>query len=273
VTREIRLVVSDVDGTLLDPNKELSSANREAVHQLRDACIQFAMVSSRPVRGLEWLLAELNVEAPCAGFNGGLVVRPDLSVIEEKDLPAGLIPEIVNVIAAHKLDVWLYTRDLWLVSQLDGLHVRNDANAVRFSPELFRGFSTVNLKSIIKVVAVGDRYDDITACESSLQDGFGNQLSATRSRVHYLDITHPDANKGTAIEAIAKFLQIPLENVATIGDAENDVLMFRKSGMSIAMGQALPEVHREALHMTTSNSEDGFFWAIRHFVLGKHPDA
>jgi hypothetical protein len=181
-----------------------------------------------------------------------------------------MIAEIVNTIVAHKLDVWLYTRDSWLVSALDGPHVEHNSHAVRFSPEQFRDLGAPNLNNVIKLVAVGDRYDDIAACESTLRKLFGDDVSATRSQDYYLDITHPDANKGTAVVAIANRLRIPLANVATIGDAENDILMFRKSGASIAMGQAAPEVHRAALYVTTSNSEDGFFWAVQNVILGSH---
>ncbi|MGZ7093584.1 MAG: HAD hydrolase family protein, partial [Candidatus Angelobacter sp.] len=93
-------------------------------------------------------------------------------------------------------------------------------------------------------------------------------ISATRSSDYYLDVTHADANKGTVILMLSKMLNIPTEQIATIGDMPTDALMFRKSGVSIAMGNATDEVKAHATYVTRSNREDGFAYAIEHFILG-----
>ena len=79
-------------------------------------------------------------------------------------------------------------------------------------------------------------------CEAAVQQQFGSQVSAARSQPHYLDVTHPTANKGVVIERLSDHFKIPLEQIATLGDQPNDVLMFRRSGLSIAMGNASEEV-------------------------------
>ncbi len=83
-------------------------------------------------------------------------------------------------------------------------------------------------------------------------------------------MTHPDANKGAVLDYLAKTLVIPANEIATIGDMPNDVLMFRKSGLSIAMGNASPEVKKQADFVTDSNEDDGFAKAVEHYIL---PDA
>ena len=88
-----------------------------------------------------------------------------------------------------------------------------------------------------------------------------------RSQPYYLDITHPLANKGAALSEIAKLLGIPLAEIAVIGDGGNDVAMFERAGLSIAMGNASLEVQREADLVTDSNRDDGFANAIKRFVL------
>ena len=87
-----------------------------------------------------------------------------------------------------------------------------------------------------------------------------------RSR-YYLDVTHPTANKGTVIERLARYLKIPLEAIATIGDQPTDVLMFKRSGLSIAMGNASEDVQRQATHVTTSHDDEGFANAVDQFIL------
>ena len=95
-----------------------------------------------------------------------------------------------------------------------------------------------------------------------------SKFPATRSSNYYLDVTHADANKGAVIVALSKMLNIPAEQIATIGDMQTDVLMFRKSGVSIAMGNATDDVKKQATYVTRSNLEDGFAYAMEQFVLG-----
>ena len=81
-------------------------------------------------------------------------------------------------------------------------------------------------------------------------------------------MTHPDANKGSVVTYLARELEIPLSSVVTLGDSPNDVLMFAHCGLSIAMGNASPDVQRSARQVTRSNDDDGFAYAIERFVLG-----
>jgi hydroxymethylpyrimidine pyrophosphatase-like HAD family hydrolase len=96
---------------------------------------------------------------------------------------------------------------------------------------------------------------------------FGNQLSISRPLANHVDISHRDANKRCAVAFIAGLLGIQPEQVATAGDGENDIPMFRTGGLSIAMGQASAVVHRAATHTTTSDADDGLAWAIEKLIL------
>ena len=100
-----------------------------------------------------------------------------------------------------------------------------------------------------------------------------DQVSAARSQPYYLDVTHPMANKGTVVTTLSKLLSIPIAEIATIGDMPNDVLMFRKSGMSIAMGNASAEVQKQARFVTASYNDEGFAKAVENFVLGAGAEA
>ncbi len=99
-------------------------------------------------------------------------------------------------------------------------------------------------------------------------------MSASRSQPYYLDVTHPTANKGVVIQRLSNRFKIPLEQIATLGDQLNDVLMFKLSGLSIAMGNASEEVRRQATHVTASHEDEGFAKAIERFILPRvvaHP--
>jgi len=118
-----------------------------------------------------------------------------------------------------------------------------------------------------KIVGVSADFEHLARCEGELRGAVGEQASVVRSQPYYLDVTHPLANKGDALIHLARLLKVPLAEVVAIGDGHNDIAMFERSGFSIAMGNASPEVQRAADFVTGSNSEDGFAQAVEQLVL------
>jgi hydroxymethylpyrimidine pyrophosphatase-like HAD family hydrolase len=128
-------------------------------------------------------------------------------------------------------------------------------------------FTDAHLAHAVKIVGISDDLELIAACEKAAQKALGEKASATRSQSYYLDVTHPLANKGTVVETLSRLLNIAPAQIATMGDMPNDVLMFRKSGFSIAMGNASDDVKAQASAVTDSNDNEGFANAVRKFVL------
>jgi hydroxymethylpyrimidine pyrophosphatase-like HAD family hydrolase len=124
------------------------------------------------------------------------------------------------------------------------------------------------LHCVEKIVAVTDDFPVIVKCEEAIHAQLGEAVAASRSQKYYLDVTHPDANKGNGIAQLSRLLKIPAERIATIGDGANDVLMFKVTGFSIAMGNGAPEVQAAASVVTGKNTEDGFAAAMQKFILG-----
>ena len=127
--------------------------------------------------------------------------------------------------------------------------------------------SCADARHVAKIVGVSDDHDLVARCEQEAQRALGAEASATRSQPYYLDVTHPDANKGTTVKTLSEMLSIASDEIATIGDMPNDVLMFHQSGLSIAMGNANADVQAEADMVTDSNEDEGFAKAIERFVL------
>jgi len=265
---DIRLVISDVDGTLVTQDKTLTPRSIAAVRRLREAGIAFSITSGRPPLGMKMLIDALALSEPIAAFNGGVLIRPDMSVMAQSFLPAEIAGRTIKTVERHGLDVWVYTDRDWLVRDAGGPHVAHEQWTVKFAPRVVPDF-TSHIDRVVKIVGVSDDYDAVARCEADVQRDCGNHASATRSQPYYLDITHPDANKGHVVTALAEALSISAAQVATIGDMPNDVLMFQKSGLSIAMGNASAEVQRQAQFVTSSNEEEGFANAMETFVLGR----
>ena len=262
----ISAVLADIDGTLVTKDKVLTERAIQAVSRLRERGIVFTICSGRPPRGMRMLVEPLRLTMPMAAFNGGVIVLPDLSVLDERALPDYVVPAIVEAIEAHGLDVWIYSATDWYVRSRQAPRVDREASTSQSEPTVVPTFDGV-LTGVVKIVGVSDDHDKVAACEAELQKTFGTQVSAARSQPYYLDVTHPTANKGTVIERLARYLKIPLEAIATIGDQPTDVLMFKRSGLSIAMGNASEDVQRQATHVTTSHEDEGFANAVDQFIL------
>jgi Cof subfamily protein (haloacid dehalogenase superfamily) len=265
--RHIRLLLADVDGTLVTDDKELTEAAKAAARELRQAGITLAITSGRPPRGMSMLIEPLALQGPIAGFNGGVYVNPDLSVIETHTLDPAAAKQALQLILDKGLDAWVYTPEEWLIRNKEAPHVAREAWTVKFDPKVVPFFTDAHLAQAVKIVGISDDRDLVAATEKAVQKALGGKVSAARSQPYYLDVTHPQANKGAVVDTLSRLLNIPPNQIATIGDMPNDVLMFRKSGFSIAMGNASDEVKAQASAVTDSNANDGFAKAVRKFIL------
>jgi Cof subfamily protein (haloacid dehalogenase superfamily) len=264
--QEIAAVLADVDGTLVTKSKVLTARAIRAVQELQELGVLFAITSGRPPRGMRMLVEPLGIKVPMAAFNGGIIVLPDMSVVDERSIPAEIAPAVLETIRAHGLYAWIYHGTDWYITDSRAPHAEREATTVQFSPIVVPTYAGL-LDRVIKIVGVSDDHPLVEQCEAAVQRRFGNQVSATRSQAHYLDVTHPTANKGVVIERLSNYFRIPLEQIATLGDQPNDVLMFRKSGLSIAMGNAGEEVQNEATYVTDSHEDEGFAKAIEGYIL------
>ena len=263
----IRLLLADVDGTLVTQDKALTPRAVEAVHRLHDAGIVFALTSGRPPRGMAMLVEPLRLQGPIAAFNGGEVVNPDMSVIQQREIPADLVPQVIAMLGSSGLDVWVYRGTDWLVRDPGAPHVDREASTVQFQPTVVETYDGIQ-DGVAKIVGVSDDHDLVASVASAAHDRFGDHVSAARSQPYYLDVTHPEANKGHVVAFLAEWYGIAEGEIATIGDQPNDVLMFARSGLSIAMGQSDRDVQRAARRVTASNEEEGFATAVERFILG-----
>jgi Cof subfamily protein (haloacid dehalogenase superfamily) len=263
----IRLVLADVDGTLVTQQKVLTAKTKEAVEKLREAGILFATTSGRPPAGMPTVIKDVNLTTVVAGFNGGVFVTPRLEPIVTRDLPKDAAARALQLISEHGLVAWLYTDTVWYVEDPTGPHVDRESRTVGFGPEVTSDYSPY-IGQTAKIVGVSDDHKAVSACEKVVQEELG-QVCAARSQPYYLDVTHPAANKGSVVNFLSAAYLIPNSSVATIGDMPNDVLMFENSGMSIAMGNASKEVQAQANFVTESNEEEGFAHAIERFVLNQ----
>jgi len=262
----IKLLISDVDGTLVTHAKLLTDRAREAVRALKAKGIRFAITSGRPPRGMAMFVEPLAIVEPIAGFNGGVYTRPDLTVLEAYTLVPDAASQALARIEADGLDAWVYTGNDWYVRKLNGSHVEREARTVQFEPSVTADFDAL-LGQATKLVGVSDDFALVRRTDTELRSALGARASVSRSQDYYVDVTHRLANKAEVVEYHARRLGLSPDAICTIGDGANDVLMFARSGASIAMGNAPTEVQGQASVVTDSCDDEGFAKAVERYLL------
>jgi Cof subfamily protein (haloacid dehalogenase superfamily) len=265
----ISLLISDVDGTLVTHDKVLTPQAHAAVHALREEGILFALTSSRPPLGMNQFVDPLAIDTPIAGFNGGVFVNPvDGSVLAKHMLEPAVARGSLDVILRHGLDPWVFDGSAWMIVKGGTSLVALEQRTIRMAPTMIKNPYAV-LHDVAKIVGTSEDYALVEQCESDLKTILGQSASAVRSQPYYLDVTNVQANKGTVVRFLARHLNIPVNEIASIGDMANDIQMFHASGLSIAMGNATQAVKGEADFVTESCEEEGFAKAVERFILGK----
>jgi Cof subfamily protein (haloacid dehalogenase superfamily) len=264
----IALVVSDVDGTLLTKDKILTDGAKAAVRKLHEAGIGFTIVSSRPTIGMGFLIEPLAITLPIGAFNGSSIVDPQLKPVEQHLIPPAVAQRSLDVLNEFGVDIWLFTNDRWLTQNPDGEYVPHEQLAIKHDPTIISDF-TPYLTGACKIVGASSNAALLARCEAAMKEAVRQEATAVRSQTYYLDVTPPGHDKGTFVAAMARHLGISTDAVATIGDMQNDLSMFAKSGVSFAMGNATDDVKKCATHVTDTNEHDGFARAMAMILDAK----
>jgi Cof subfamily protein (haloacid dehalogenase superfamily) len=257
----IKLVVSDVDGTLLTHDKVLTEESKTAVGRLHAAGIGFTIVSSRPTIGMGFLIGPLSITLPIGAFNGSSIVDINLRPVEQHLIGADVAQRSLDVLNAFGVDIWLFSNARWYTRNPDGEYVAHEQRAIKADPTIISDF-TPHLTEACKIVGASSDPELLGRCEAAMKEAVGREVTAVRSQTYYLDVTPPGHDKGTFVDAMIRRLGISAAEVATIGDMENDLPMFARSGVSFAMGNAADGIKQRATRVTDSNELDGFARAI-----------
>jgi Cof subfamily protein (haloacid dehalogenase superfamily) len=264
---KISLVVSDVDGTIVTHDKALTPRTIAAVERLHARGIAFSICSSRPPFGMRMLIDRLHVALPFGGYNGGAILDPDFTIVEQKLIPADAAKEAVAVFQAHRIDCWLFVGNEWLVVNPTGSHVAHETRTIQTPPTIVPAFTEAHLAAAGKIVGPSDDHDLIARVTALFQKTLAGRADAIRSQPYYCDVIPSGINKGRLIALLSQRLGVPREEILVLGDMENDLEMFRMAGFAVAMGNAADAVKRAAQAVTLSNDEDGVAAAIERHVL------
>jgi Cof subfamily protein (haloacid dehalogenase superfamily) len=261
----IRLLVTDIDGTLVRNDKSLPEANREAIMGLAAVGVTTTLISSRPPSGMLKLAKRLRLAGPMAAFNGGTLFDTNGMIRFAHRLDAADAAAMLRLIDRPEVTPWVYADGDWFVRGLDNPHLARERLAAAIEPTIRTDFRGLDGR-IDKIVGVSDDHELLMQLEEQARSMIGARATVARSQLYYLDMTHRLANKGDGIAALAQAFGVELTQVAALGDMTNDIPMFARAGLSVAMGQASDCVRRAADATAATNNEAGVAEAIARFV-------
>ncbi len=262
----IRLLVSDVDGTLVDKDKKLTPAVADAVGRLEAAGIAFTIISARPRSGMMPIADTLGIDRPMGAFNGGIVFTRDGAVMEHHVIDPAVARGIFEIVGGAEVDRWVFANDEWHASTDQGVHVEHERLASNQEPVVQASFDGL-LEAADKITFVSDDADLLRDLHEKAAARFGDRATIVQSQTYYLDVTALQANKGDGITALTAAIDIPLAETAAIGDQANDLPMLALASVSVAMGNAPDAVKAKARHVTAGNDADGVAHAIDDIIL------
>jgi Cof subfamily protein (haloacid dehalogenase superfamily) len=264
--RVIRLLVSDVDGTLVRKDKSLAPATIAAAGDLLHASMAMTLISARPPSGILPLARTMGLVHPLGAFNGGTIVAPDGTILAAHRLDAEVSRKAMALVEQSGASPWAFADGKWYARDADNPHNAHERKASMVEPVITGDFSGLHGR-IDKIVGVSDDPKLMAAVTDDVRKALGDGANVSNSQTYYCDVTHPLANKGDGIVALCEAIGIPLSETAAIGDMPNDIPMLKRAALAIAMGQAPDAVKAAADEISLSNDEDGVAHAIETFLL------
>lgn len=271
---DIKLILSDIDGTILNDQNLIDSGLKQAVAQLRQKNIPFVLASARSPEGMLPIAKALDIlDNPIACYNGALIIKDlqkkNYSTILSHELDIAEIKQIISTIRQKfpKVSISLYSGAKWYVEKLNKW-VKIEAEITRLEPIVTNISKLVENRQtpIHKILLISDSSEIKQVLEYLQKANFSNS-SFYLSKPNYLEITNSNVSKEKALRELSKVSNLELAETMTIGDNFNDIPMLKLAGLGVAMQNAPAEVKKCANVVTESNNHDGVSQAIEKYVL------
>lgn len=264
----IKLVALDLDDTLLDPGLKISDDCIRSIQEVRKRGVMITISTGRMYPSALPYASQLGIDVPLITYQGACVKN---SVSEEvlyfKPVPAELAHEVIHFFQSSGVHCHTYMEDRLVMESLteEGkFYSRLAGVEVTLVDNLLESLAA---NAALKIMAISNQESKLLEMENQLKSKYGDELHITRSKPHFLEVMHPEADKAKALEVVAAHYQINRQDVMAIGDSYNDLEMIQWAGVGVAMGNAFQPVKDAADFITATNEEHGVAEALRRFIL------
>ena len=268
----IKLIMSDIDGTILDKNHQLDSYLIELMPLLKQCNIPFVLASARSPLGIAPISKELGItDCPIACYNGALISLGD-KILSQYSIDKSELLLLHDFLKKEfpTVSINVYSGKDWLVNTIDEC-VEIEATITGESPKVTSLADFIrDEKTLVHKLLLIDNTDTIQKLQKTLSSIDFPQTDFYLSKDNYLEVTHNQVSKKQALLELANYYQLPLTSIMTLGDNYNDIPMIETAGLGIAMGNAPRDVKTCAKAVTDSNEQNGVSKAIKLHVLDKY---
>lgn len=263
----IKMVVTDIDGTIYNPERGISAGVKACVKNLTDNGIHVAIATGRSFSSTKSIADELGIKCPLICYQGGLINSYEGEMLHVKYLNEDIAREIVKTLRARGIHMNVYIEDV--------LFVENDNDYIKAyvgdkGIDYFKvdSFDELDFSKLNKILAIDHDTQLIENLIKELQEKYP-QIYVVKSTNIFCEIANKEATKGNAIKFLAESYGITTDEVMAIGDQNNDIEMVVTAGCGVAMGNGTKEIKAKAKYITDSVENDGFVKAVDKYVWGK----
>ncbi|MDR1943808.1 MAG: Cof-type HAD-IIB family hydrolase [Synergistaceae bacterium] len=265
----VKLIATDLDGTLLDSSGKIPKRNMETIEEAMARGIAVTLCTGRMFSSAKSFAEQAGIKIPFVCYNGAMTIRPDGEQIWHLPLDMDIALELLESLRPRNLHVQSYIGDVLYVKSADaglfqeyvkyfgiiGKVIGDDVYAPKVPPT--------------KLLIMTDTAEEAAPLADELRGRFGEKLYVTRSNSNFVETMNPNANKANGLARVAEILGVKMDEVMAIGDGENDAEMVARAGVGVAMENGEDKIKQAAKHIAPPNDEYGFSWAVGKFALNK----
>ena len=258
----IKLIATDIDGTILIPEGEFTSGVRVCIKNLIKNGIKVILVTGRMNAAAKLIAKDLDLSTPLVSYQGGLVTDGD-KILYERYLTEEQAEKIIDWAHSENIHINLYNNDI-LYSEKDCYEIQRYCNNQHTKYEV-KSFSEIKKDKVNKILAIDyDNSERIDKYEKELPEIFSD-LYIVKSTPYFLEFSNKEASKCCAVKFLQDYYGIKKEETLAIGDQNNDISLLQAGGIKIAMGNATEDLKKCADYITNTVYNDGFIQAINKF--------
>jgi Cof subfamily protein (haloacid dehalogenase superfamily) len=263
-----KLIAIDLDDTLLNDDRQVSPANKEALTEAIELGVTVTLATGRMYASAEQIARGLQLNVPLITYQGALVKNSiDGQVLYERNIPVHLAEWVYSYCESHELHLQGYVNDQLYV-QFDNERVQNYSKLSTIPYIVEPNFRSVIALPQPKMLII-DEPDKLDRIAEEFRAALGNEVHITKSKPNFLEIMHPEGTKGSALRFLAQHIGCSMEETIAIGDSWNDHDMVEAAGLGVAMANAVEPLKQIANFITSSNNDDGVKQVFDQFILNK----
>ncbi len=261
-----KMIAIDLDGTLLTDELAVTKDTATAIRKAAELGVVVTIATGRMYPSAQRIALELGLEAPMITYQGA-VIRSATSeeVLRERMVSYEIAQKCIHLAAEKQMHIQVY-QDNVLYSAVDNEQVKAYSKEVGIGYTVEPDLLGLAKKGFTKLLFI-DEPEALAPVQEELQTVLGDAACIEKSKKRYLEVTHPDANKGSALAFLAEELGIDRSEVIGIGDNFNDMDLVKAAGFGVAMGNAVDELKEIADYTSLSNNEEGVLHVLNKFIL------